>query len=428
MNPSHTNPDAEQRLLGGIFANPKALERVAAMLRPDQFSHPLHARIFEASVLLQERGQGANPITLMPLFKTDPALIECGGVEYLARLSSSAVSINTAALEGYARAIVEMAERRQLADELQRALEAVNVSGYEVTSAELAHSALKGLEAIGAGKSTVTIQTRREVMLQVVEAMKAPPPSDSTGIHKLDMAMGGGLFPGRSYGFAARLKAGKTTLLGTISYNLNESGVPHLYIAGEMSAQELEHRSMARAMNTNSLRFLRRESVEFSCRAAEYALQAKSHVSYVTAPGITAGHLKRVMAVAVRKGVRGIIFDYLQLTQGKGKGQSTAEFYDEVAQGIANYARQEGIWAMVACQLNQDENTRGGEGIKLAFDQVYKLKREAADSDPPMAWLEMMASRYTSYASVGTENEPALILDPRGPHFREIGQQARGAA
>lgn len=422
----HANTQAEQLLLGAILSENRALSRVRdeVGLKPEDFAFLPHGKIYDACATLIDRGERANPITLRTFF-ADDALLDVGGPDYLLRLVGSSVA--TVEAPSYARIIADLSARRTLAATLEHYLRAVNEARYEVTAPEMIGAAASAIQAIGSTRQSVEFKSRRDVMLSVIESMKSPPPADPTGLPTLDLAMGGGLFARRSYGFAARLKAGKTTLLGTISFNLNERGVRHLYIAGEMSAEELEHRNMARAMRTNSLRFMRRESSEFVGKAARYAVTAPDATIYQTAPGITFDHLKRSIANAVsRHRIKGVIFDYLQLTQGKPRGQSTAEFYDEVAQWIANYARQEGIWAMVACQLNQDENTRGGEGIKLAFDQVYKLKR--TEFEPPMAWLDMMASRYTGTTHVGSEDNPALILDPFGPHFREAGQARESAA
>jgi replicative DNA helicase len=416
--PPNCNPVAEQQLLGAILCENRALEKVRH-LKPEQFSHPLHSRIFVACIRLVERGQKATPVTLAPFFQADPDLLDMGGAAYLARLASSAVATIEAA--NYGRTISDLASRREAVALLAEHLKALEHPDYDVTSDEMIARLMHDLQSVSARQVNVEIQTRREVMLGVVDDMRQTVQGDSTGLRKLDIAMGGaGLIPGRSYGVAARMKIGKTTILGTISFNLNERGIRHLYIAGEMSAKELEQRNMARALKIDALRFLRGgNDAELCAAAANYAVKARADgAHYLTAPGITFDGLKRAFARAVsRYKVRGVIFDYLQLTQGKPKGQSTAEFFDEVSQWIANYCREEGIWSIVACQLNQDDNVRGGESLKFGFDQIYKLRRLSEDS--PLGWMEMIASRYTGYMSVGNEAEPALFMEDFGPYFRE---------
>jgi hypothetical protein len=69
------------------------------------------------------------------------------------------------------------------------------------------------------------------------------------------------------------------------------------------------------------------------------------------------------------------------------------------------------------CQLNQEDNTRNGEGIQLAFDQVYKICRR--DEYASEYWLEMMATRYTQWIDVGSAECPAFIRKPQGPYFQQ---------
>ena len=69
-----------------------------------------------------------------------------------------------------------------------------------------------------------------------------------TGIEKLNQAMEGGMYAGKLYGIVGRKKMGKTMLAGTISTNLQQSGVKHLYLALEMGSEEIHQRNMARML------------------------------------------------------------------------------------------------------------------------------------------------------------------------------------
>ena len=62
----------------------------------------------------------------------------------------------------------------------------------------------------------------------------------------------------------------------------------------------------------------------------------------------------------------------------------------EIAQWIADFSRRNGIWSITMAQLNQEDNTRGGEGIRLAFvmaattlagfESMTALGEEASDA------------------------------------------------
>ena len=108
------NSDAEVALLGAIFSNNDALDRVSHFLAPEHFHEPLHARIFEAIGNLHRVGKLANPITLRTFFENDATMKELGGIAYLARLAASATTIINA--EEYGRTIHETFKLRKLID------------------------------------------------------------------------------------------------------------------------------------------------------------------------------------------------------------------------------------------------------------------------------------------------------------------------
>ena len=233
---------------------------------------------------------------------------------------------------------------------------------------------------------------------------------------KLDAAMGGGLFAGKAYGLQARKKIGKTVLLGTISYNLNLTGVRHLWIAAEMNDRELEQRHLARALDYNAVEFLKGEDLCLAEQVAEYNKTAPNNIVYANAPGLTTKDLDKVLDEAVRKyDIKGFVLDYLQLVRPLSP-MTRADHLEYVAQWVAAATRKHGIWAMVAAQLNQHDNTRGGEGMLLAFDMVFSLRRPKYSAN---AWLEMMETRYTMYQHVGSEKKPGLKLEQKGPYFSE---------
>lgn len=75
-------------------------------------------------------------------------------------------------------------------------------------------------------------------------------------------------------------------------------------------------------------------------------------------------------------------------------------------------------------QINQDGNTRGGEGIRMAFDQVYQIRGvgEKEDISVPERWLEMMDTRYTKWMNVGDTNGGGYTVHECGPYFVEYSR------
>ena len=263
--------------------------------------------------------------------------------------------------------------------------------------------------------SRLELRTRSDAFDDVVASFQDPTRCDGTGLSKLDTAMGGGLFAGKAYGIQARKKIGKTVLLGSISYALNDAGVPHLWIAAEMNDRELETRHLAHALGRPAIDFMDGRE-DLSELVSMHACDAPDNITYCNAAGVTLPELENVIERAVEKtGIHGVIVDYLQLVRSTGNSNRT-EHLETVAMFLANVAREKQIWVLCAAQLNQEDNTRGGEGMLLAFDMVFTLRRKKYGE---WAWLEMMETRYTPYMHVGSAKDPGLFMEALGPYFRE---------
>ena len=261
---------------------------------------------------------------------------------------------------------------------------------------------------------TISFRSRKNAITSVIQKLEDKGSCDSTGLSKLDRVMAGGLYAGKAYGVQARKKIGKSILLGTISYNLNMNGVKHLWIAAEMTDRELEERHIARALGRDSNDFLKDKISPADI--SEYLSMAADNMIYANASGVTLSVLEEMIDKAVKEhGVNGIILDYLQLV--KGSSANRTEHLEYVAQSIATKTKEHDIWALVAAQLNQENNTRGGEGMLLAFDMVFNLHREKTQRE---AWLEMTESRYTAYVNIGSKQKPGLRMEMTGPYFSEV--------
>jgi replicative DNA helicase len=424
------NYEAEQALIGIVLSENALLSRVSA--EPGDFFDPLHIRMWQAIRATVKAGGMASPVSLKGIFESDPALKEIGGARYLTSLTSAVFAqVTPEAAEGYDRVVRDLSQRRRIVELCQEGIERALEPSAETTAAEIASEI-----ASGCREQRFQVQSQhsyRELLHAVVEGLQHPVIADSTGLLGLDACMGGGLVRGRSYAFCARKKSGKTILAATLSYNLNAAGIPHLFIACEMSAEEIVQRMMARALGRNPLAFLNRDDRHLLEEAAQFAVTAPSHALFDHAPGLAFEDLRRkISEAAIKQRIHGVILDYWQLVGGVERGHTQAMHQDRVAQFLADAARREGIWVIAMAQLNQDGNTRGGEGIRLAFDQAFELHREP---DSEGAWLQMIETRHTPWQDLGSKHQPGIWLHTRGLYFDErplvelaAASQARRAA
>jgi len=391
-----------------------------SFLREDDFFEPVNRRIFSAIREMIKRGEVADPFTLRPLFEKDEALSDFKGgcMAYFTILAHRGT--NTIPIELYARSIMGLSQRRRTIALCESTKESAKQVTISESADEVIGTAIQTLNSFLGEMPGRGTFTKKQVIQSIIGTMQNPVLPISTGYNNLDDAMGGGLFPGKVYGFAARKKVGKTMWAAGISHHLNQSGARHMFICGEMSPEEIEQRNICRQTREYPATFRGKApfNADFEDRLAEYYANAKNYTVYENAPGLTFERLQSIVLLGITNGIRGFVLDYLQLVGGKSDKKSTAEHQDEVAQWIADTARKHGLWAIVMAQINQEGNTRGGEGMRLAFDQVYQIHRP--DIKSPEAWVEMMETRYTKWVNIGDERNAGYVVKDFGPYFEEV--------
>jgi replicative DNA helicase len=388
--------EAERSLLGAVLADNGLMERLD--IRPPDFYDQAHRGLWESARSIIHRGDG---LSVAVLAAAHPKM-----QRYVAQLGTSKQSGSPT---DWARTVRDFAARRRLVEFAETLHE--RAGDTSIPAEEIIADATGKLASVPIGAEPVD---KRRVAESVLEDLTRPVEIFPTGLAPLDEIMGGGLIAGKLYGLAARKKAGKTNLLGTISHNLNHAKVRHLFVAMEMGAKQIEQRNIARQMGFNAIKFLTRDMHDLERRVADYVATVPSFTLYEHRPGANFNTLRGLIGRARLKGIKGVILDYLQLVAGK-KANETEEYHHRaVAQWLANIATETGLWVLIAAQLNQEGNTRGGEGLRLACDQYLVLHRQ---EDQPEAWIEMQESRYTLYANAGSEAAPAIWLRSPGPHF-----------
>lgn len=413
-----TNLDVEQAVLTCMLVSSQAADIVAGLLSPQDFAAPAHAAIAEQIARSMQDGDVIDPGIITRRLATDPRM---EGIDpcYVGQLTGSIASV--ASVRTQAAEIKQLAQRRKAIDAAERMLTGMT-EGDGRDTADLVGAAIADLS--GLDDTDDRAVTKQHIAERLARRLESGGACYRTGLQCLDRAMGGGLYAGRSYGFEAMDKRGKTTLAGTVSDNLNAAGVKHAYVALEMGAMEIEQRNAARRMRIPAHKFLGGGAKhDLAVQVAGYAAEVPDNTVFVDMPGGTFAELRSELNRArMRHGITGFVVDYWQLIEGRDKGTNLEEHLRRVAQWLVGFGRRYGLWSIILAQLNEEGFAFGSRrGLQMACDQVYIMHRDPAH---PWTWLEQRVSRYTPIGDVGSEADPALELTEPGPHFAEMRGRA----
>lgn len=248
-------------MLGAIFANNAAYERVRSFLRPEAFYDPIHGRIYQSIQRRIDAGGIADAVTLKAEFETSGILEEVGGTAYLAQLLTAMVGIINAA--EYGRAIFDCWIRRR---EIEVGENIVNLA-FGADDMPDRHAMVRDawqdieIAASAAHGGTVLYSHAIGMAIDHADAVyggRIAPPM-SSGIAPIDDAFGGGLMPATLNYLAGLGETGKTTLAFQIAERIADNasakwlqGGRHgvcpgvLFISYEMTAAQLGARATAR--------------------------------------------------------------------------------------------------------------------------------------------------------------------------------------
>ena len=241
------NLQAEQAVLGSIFANNRAIDRCTG-LEPRHFADPIHARIFRDCLAIIADGGLASPVTLKARYEHAGVLDEVGGTPYLVKLQSAMIDILSTG--HYANTIRECSMRRALiaiGEDIGRTAFGADPDLTPLALMDQAGAAIGTLAADGAPDRTTSLQSAATAAMAALErAQHGDTAGISTGFKCFDARLGG-LEPGLVYVIAGRPGMGKSSLATGIAVNVARAGKRVHILSLEMSATQIGRRVLSTA-------------------------------------------------------------------------------------------------------------------------------------------------------------------------------------
>lgn len=361
---------AEQQLLGAILTNNDAYDRVARIVRPQDFFERVHAMMFDITTTLIRDGVVVNPVTIRAHL---PASVEIGGTtmtiaQYLARLAAEATTVINA--PDFARVVRDYADRRSLAmvgAELAR-LE----PGQDTTQlAAWAIDELDGVVAERSQKASAPMMLGDAADLAVRESAGAYEANGrirglSYGLRELDNKTLGAQ-PGQLIVMAGRPGMGKTALLLVVARAQGKMDNPGVIFSQEMESVELANRMLADEMysepsnirlQTWQIQSGRYREECFDALVNARRRLAKLPVRIDPQPQMTVAQISARARQMKRKGGLGWIgIDHIGLMRGSGRFKDRVNEMGEITGGLKALAKELGVPIFALAQLN-----RGVEG------------------------------------------------------------------
>jgi replicative DNA helicase len=357
---------SEQALIGAALVDSQVYERVADLVRAEDFYQASHRVLWSTMTAMAESDQALDIFTVAERLERDGHLEDAGGLVYLGTLARGSVS--SANSRAYAGHIREAAIKRALIAAGSEQIDAAhNPEGREAkdllaeAQERLAQLAERGM--LGNGWTTSQQATHRAIeRIERLYAAGGGMVGVSTGWADLD-AMTRGLEPGSLVIIAARPSMGKTTAAVQIAQHIATShDKPAALFSLEMSAESLALRLLSASgrIDHDHLRSAQLEEDELQRLTPASTKTAELNLHIDDQAGLSVADLI-VRAKRLHRqhgGLSVIAIDYLGLLAVPAKIETHALAIGRITAALKGLAKALHVPVILLSQLNRDVEKR----------------------------------------------------------------------
>ncbi len=362
------NIEAEQILIGAMIRNNRVCDTIEDIMKVEALYEPLHQRIFEQIIKIRKRGIVANEISLKMFLEQDLAFIECGGVEYLAKLVAK-VSI-ALDVHSIAKIIWDAYLRRcliGLGQDIINSSYSYDVENPAQMQIEQAMTKLFNLAVKGQAEKTYTkLSSSIAEVIEKVNLVKHNPGllGITTGFRDLNQLLGG-LQKSDLLILAARPSMGKTAFALNMALNAcralqkNTEIEQHVgFFSLEMSAEQLTARLMTIESGISYYKALTGKISDFELRKFLTTSSKLSDLPLIIddTPALSISALRtKIRLLYQLYSLRVVFIDYLQLLKGttKRSSENRVQEISEITQGLKAIAKELNIPIIALSQLSR---------------------------------------------------------------------------
>ena len=365
------NLEAERSVLGAILLHNDAFNTAAEVIDSQDFFRDAHRRIFDKMVILVERGDAIDLVTLKEELGRSGEIDEVGGPAYIAALVDGVPRATN--VEHYARIVKEKATLRNLIlaatkilatayeaeedadvilDQAEHAIFAIadaNVRDGFVSLRDLAQSSLDTIEKLHGRKELIT--------------------GVPTGFTDLD-EMTSGLQASDLVIVAARPSMGKTSLVLNVAQHVGTRTDMTVGIFSlEMSKEQLFLRMLTAEARIDAHRlrggFLGER--DWGKLSHSIGTLSESRIFIDDTPSIGVLEMRaKCRRLAAEHGLHLVIVDYIQLMQGRGRFENRTLELASISRSLKGLAKELHVPLVVLSQLSRAPESRSDHRPQLS--------------------------------------------------------------
>ena len=358
--------EAEQAVLGGVFLDEEAWDKVAQRIQEEDFYRKDHRTIFRAINSLSNEGKPYDIVTVAEWLESHQLLDESGGMRNLAALAENTPSASN--IVAYADIVRKRSVLRQLISATSNINSTIfNPEGKsseeileiaEQTVFEIAEQEDRGR------KSYQNISVYTDVVMEKIQTLaesESPITGIPTGYHDLDFKTAG-FQPSDLIIIAGRPSMGKTALAVNIAENAAIKDKHCIAIFSmEMPAEQLAMRMMSSLANIDQhkVRTGKLDGDDWERFRSTVGMLQETKMFIDDTPALTPAELRaRCRRMSREHGLDLVVLDYLQLMQVPGSRENRNAEISEISRSLKAMARELHIPVIALSQLNRSVDSR----------------------------------------------------------------------
>ena len=363
--------EAEEAVVGSVLIDGESFTRVAPMLQSADFYRERNQLCYAAAMALFQRDEAIDQLTLAGELSRNGQLESVGGMAYLSHLVS--ITPTSAHSEDYAKVVSRTSVMRKLIDAASR----ISAMGYEDTddvdaTLRQAEDVLFTVRGNGTERGFIPLRQIYDQYLEdraaIVEPLAAGGGPVMSGFTDLDELLGG-IQRSDMVILGARPALGKSTLALNICLNAAKNGSISGVFSLEMGREQLALRILASEAGIDSHR-LRLDLLTYAedQRVIDSIGQLSDLPVYIDDTpyqGLVEMRSK-ARRLSLEHGLDLLVVDYLQLVQGRGRGDNRVQEISEISRSLKGLARDLNIGLVTCSQLSRVVENRPGHRPQLS--------------------------------------------------------------